>query len=116
MDIDHFKKINDTYGHDAGDRVLATVADRVSRDLRSFDDAYRWGGEEFLLCLKEADGGRVCRCWSVCARGLPQSPSRGGWQKISQLRRRSVSWSAQPKVTTEDLIHAADRAPLPRQK
>jgi len=55
MDIDHFKLINDTYGHDAGDRVLAAVADHVSRSLRPFDDAYRLGGEEFLLCLKEAD-------------------------------------------------------------
>lgn len=55
MDIDHFKKINDTYGHDAGDRVLAAVADHITRGLRSFDDAYRIGGEEFLLCLKEAD-------------------------------------------------------------
>lgn len=55
MDIDHFKNINDTYGHDAGDRILASVADHISRGLRSFDDAYRIGGEEFLLCLKEAD-------------------------------------------------------------
>ncbi|HEU0118652.1 MAG TPA: diguanylate cyclase [Alphaproteobacteria bacterium] len=55
MDVDHFKKINDTYGHDAGDRVLAAVADHISRGLRAFDDAYRTGGEEFLMCLKEAD-------------------------------------------------------------
>jgi diguanylate cyclase (GGDEF)-like protein len=55
MDVDHFKKINDNYGHDAGDRVLASVADHVSRKLRSHDDAFRFGGEEFLLCLKDAD-------------------------------------------------------------
>lgn len=55
MDVDHFKSVNDTYGHDAGDRVLAAVADLVSRSLRAFDDAYRMGGEEFLLCLKEID-------------------------------------------------------------
>jgi diguanylate cyclase (GGDEF)-like protein len=55
MDIDHFKKINDTHGHDGGDRVLASVANHLSRGLRPFDDAWRWGGEEFLLCLKEAD-------------------------------------------------------------
>lgn len=55
MDVDHFKSINDTYGHDAGDRVLAAVADHVSHGLRSFDDAYRLGGEEFLMCLKDTD-------------------------------------------------------------
>jgi diguanylate cyclase (GGDEF)-like protein len=55
MDIDHFKKINDSHGHEAGDRVLAAVADHISNKLRGHDDAFRFGGEEFLLCLKEAD-------------------------------------------------------------
>jgi len=55
MDIDHFKSINDTHGHDAGDRVLMTVANHIIRLLRPFDDAYRVGGEEFLLCIKETD-------------------------------------------------------------
>ncbi len=55
MDIDHFKKVNDTYGHDNGDRVLSAVANHITRNLRSFDDVWRWGGEEFLLCLKDAD-------------------------------------------------------------
>ena len=55
IDIDHFKKVNDTHGHDAGDRVLMAVANHISRGLRVFDDAYRMGGEEFLLCLKETD-------------------------------------------------------------
>lgn len=55
MDIDHFKAINDAHGHDAGDRVLAAVADHISQGVRSFDDVYRLGGEEFLLCLKDAD-------------------------------------------------------------
>jgi diguanylate cyclase (GGDEF)-like protein len=54
-DIDHFKRVNDTYGHENGDRVLSAVANHLSRNLRSFDDVWRWGGEEFLLCLKEAD-------------------------------------------------------------
>ena len=55
MDIDHFKKINDTYGHDAGDVTLAAVANHCSRSVRAYDDVYRLGGEEFLICLKEAD-------------------------------------------------------------
>jgi diguanylate cyclase (GGDEF)-like protein len=55
MDIDHFKSINDSFGHDAGDSVLMAVANHVSRTVRVFDDVYRLGGEEFLMCLKEAD-------------------------------------------------------------
>ena len=55
MDIDHFKRVNDSYGHENGDRVLSAVANHISRSLRPFDDAWRWGGEELLLCLKEVD-------------------------------------------------------------
>ncbi len=53
-DIDKFKGINDAYGHDIGDRVLAATAAAISRGIRSFDEAFRMGGEEFLICLKEA--------------------------------------------------------------
>jgi two-component system, cell cycle response regulator len=51
LDIDHFKDINDTYGHPAGDLVLQAFADRVSLGLRTGDIAGRWGGEEFLVIL-----------------------------------------------------------------
>ncbi|MFV0519505.1 MAG: GGDEF domain-containing protein [Lachnospirales bacterium] len=51
-DIDHFKKINDTYGHLAGDYVLETVADLMVENFRSKDIIARWGGEEFLIFIK----------------------------------------------------------------
>lgn len=49
MDLDHFKQINDHYGHAVGDEVLVEVASRLSRSLRNDDIVARWGGEEFLL-------------------------------------------------------------------
>lgn len=52
-DIDHFKQVNDTYGHDIGDRVLAQVADIVHEQLRTTDCLGRWGGEEFLIILPQ---------------------------------------------------------------
>ena len=51
LDIDHFKKINDTHGHAAGDIVLRAVAGSIKRQLRNVDMVFRFGGEEFLILL-----------------------------------------------------------------
>jgi diguanylate cyclase (GGDEF)-like protein len=51
FDIDHFKKVNDTYGHDMGDRVLRLVAETASAELRASDVIGRFGGEEFMILL-----------------------------------------------------------------
>ncbi len=53
LDIDHFKAVNDTYGHDAGDEVLRSVAQRVLANIRSFDMAARLGGEEFVVVMPD---------------------------------------------------------------
>ena len=50
-DIDHFKRVNDEYGHDCGDKVLVTVADSISSQLRDTDFVCRWGGEEILIVI-----------------------------------------------------------------
>jgi two-component system cell cycle response regulator len=59
LDIDHFKLVNDTYGHSAGDMVLKEFAHRLSRHMRSFDMVARIGGEEFLVLLPDVDIGMV---------------------------------------------------------
>lgn len=58
LDVDHFKNINDTYGHAAGDAVLTTIAARLCEILRETDMIVRWGGEEFLAYLPTAPGGK----------------------------------------------------------
>lgn len=55
MDIDHFKVINDTYGHDIGDKVLKLLVAEAQGILRSTDIFSRWGGEEFIVLLPESD-------------------------------------------------------------
>jgi diguanylate cyclase (GGDEF)-like protein len=61
LDIDNFKRVNDTYGHDAGDAALRVIANALREELRGVDTAARYGGEEFAIILPQAgpDGARV---------------------------------------------------------
>ncbi|MGE3624553.1 MAG: diguanylate cyclase [Bdellovibrionales bacterium] len=110
MDIDHFKSINDTHGHDSGDRVLAAVADHISRSMRAFDDAYRLGGEEFLLCIKEAelgDGFKVIERLRQSLERLPIILPNGHGIGITASFGLTVSHD---DVAIDELIHRADQA------
>ncbi len=59
IDIDHFKHVNDTEGHAAGDRVAAEVARRLASSIGTYDFCGRWGGDEFIVLLRECDSGRL---------------------------------------------------------
>jgi diguanylate cyclase (GGDEF)-like protein len=65
FDVDHFKHINDRFGHDCGDLVLQGIADVIRREVRHSDLAARWGGEEFLVLLPQA---RTEVAWGVAER------------------------------------------------
>lgn len=110
MDIDYFKKVNDTYGHENGDKVLSAVANHISRSLRPFDDAWRWGGEEILLCLKEAD---------IAGGNIALERVRAGLEKLTiklvngQEINITASFgivSATKDATIDDLLLKVDRA------
>lgn len=55
LDVDHFKRVNDTYGHEAGDQLLCEIARTIPTVLREYDICGRWGGEEFLLIFPSTD-------------------------------------------------------------
>lgn len=61
LDVDHFKRVNDTCGHAAGDQVLVALAALLSRSLRRTDRCFRFGGEEFLVVCHESDGPGVLK-------------------------------------------------------
>jgi two-component system, cell cycle response regulator len=87
LDLDHFKVVNDTYGHPTGDRVLAAVAAAAQRTLRGSDVVCRYGGEEFAVILPDTD--------AVAAR-LACERVR---EAIGELRHTSIDGRSLPPVT-----------------
>ncbi len=111
IDIDLFKKVNDTLGHGVGDQVLVAVAKVIRNNIRTYDSAGRWGGDEFLVVLPQADchslegaGQRIlheiadsCHAGAEATKILPVNVSIGG-----HLR--------EPGEALETLLHKADTA------
>jgi diguanylate cyclase (GGDEF)-like protein len=110
FDIDHFKKINDTYGHPAGDFVLQKLAAKVSETVRQEDLYARYGGEEFALMLRESASDNAIRCAERCRKAVSSSDYVFNGTPIHVTISLGVatlfdSDFAQP----EDLIAAADK-------
>ncbi len=112
IDIDHFKPVNDTYGHAVGDEVLRVVANRLSQHLRSFDTVARWGGEEFVVVMPEADGTvaaavaeRLRR--KVAGQKIPVSALVG---EIAVAVSIGVAVTGPGVASGDDLLKAADAA------
>ena len=71
-DIDHFKSVNDTHGHDCGDEILKQVAGVFEETVRKQDQISRWGGEEFLILLPETDEGGAVTLAEKIRRGIEE--------------------------------------------
>lgn len=76
LDIDHFKRVNDTWGHAAGDAVLRELAQRVESEVRASDVAARYGGEEFVILLPDTDVDAAARLAERVRTAIAGSPIR----------------------------------------
>ncbi len=110
-DIDHFKKINDSYGHQEGDFVLKAVAGAVSDNLREYDLAARFGGEEFALVLPEAALGQAMLVAERVREKVAKLALKGHLQGQRVTISLGVAAHPNPQIKTiDDLIRLADDA------
>jgi two-component system cell cycle response regulator len=111
LDIDHFKRVNDRYGHNGGDRVLCEVADRLRSSVRPGDVVARYGGEEFAVLLPQAGERDIVGTGERIRTSLAGAPIVVN-QKTSISVSVSVGAAALPEHgrTPAELVLAADRA------
>ena len=111
VDLDHFKSVNDTFGHFAGDAVLREAAVRMLAAIRQYDSVGRYGGEEFLILLPGCDEQATC---SLAERVRAQIAKDGvaAGETILNLTASfgATSVMARQGITAEDLIRKADEA------
>lgn len=109
IDVDHFKRINDLYGHEAGDSVLKDIAQILRRSMREVDTVARWGGEEFILVMPQTNRDRALEpatrvLHAVSERRFEQVPDERITISIG------IACARGETDTVERIIGAADRA------
>lgn len=109
IDVDHFKQINDTFGHPAGDVVLQTIAKTIVRESRSSDLACRYGGEEFALLMPDADANAALVVCERIRQAIEQEafPRLGGRHITVSIGIAGAG--ARSSTTPEDWVETADR-------
>ena len=110
VDIDHFKQINDAFGHAAGDEVLRGMAQRFKSSVRQYDIVGRYGGEEFLVVLPHTDAGQLRgfaeRLWEK----VRSEPFHYDGHDISVTISLGVAAASGSDESHEELIRRADDA------
>ena len=109
-DLDHFKEINDRYGHISGDAVLRAATDRLQSALRSYDYIGRFGGEEFLIIMPGCEPGLAMSIAERARRTLSASPLEVEGKRLSLSISLGVACLSPNTADPVALIHAADQA------
>jgi diguanylate cyclase (GGDEF)-like protein len=108
MDVDHFKRINDQHGHEAGDRTLVEAAALLSSLCRKTDIVARWGGEEFVVMCPDMDSAEASRFAERIRQAVLGMRVRTTAEPIALTASFGVAQRAQ-QTDLQDLITAADR-------
>ncbi|WP_300673258.1 GGDEF domain-containing protein [Desulfoluna sp.] len=106
IDLDHFKQVNDTYGHDRGDIVLRTVAQTIQKNLRDIDHIARYGGEEFILILTNSGVSEAMQC-AERVRGLTENLI---FETFPDSFRVTISVGVTKYTPAEDIRNSINRA------
>lgn len=112
FDIDHFKQVNDEFGHDAGDEVLRNISRAACAELRTVDVIGRIGGEEFVVLLPMTQSAQAFLVAERIRKAVEQTVSHTGQHDISVTLSIGVAEirSTQPEKGVEDLFRCADQA------
>jgi diguanylate cyclase (GGDEF)-like protein len=115
VDIDHFKVVNDTYGHLVGDRVLKAVAEALTSQSRDYDRAGRFGGEEFVLLLAQTGYGDACKIAErlrgyIASLEIPTDDRPGAPTLKVTISIGVTSFGRDESYELTDLLAAADSA------
>lgn len=110
LDIDHFKQVNDQYGHEVGDQVLVAVAALLRRHVRATDMVARWGGEEFLILLRDTGAGTALSVAERLIRLIAETPISMGTTTIACNVSIGIATTATDHTNSAALIRAADHA------
>jgi len=108
-DLDLFKKVNDTYGHDVGDLVLQETARRLKGTLRRQDSLCRWGGEELLVLLPDTDGKGAEEAAEKLRASMSGSPIKAGNNRVEQTISLGVA-SFEKGDDIDAVVRRADKA------
>jgi two-component system cell cycle response regulator len=110
LDIDHFKKVNDTHGHQGGDEVLRSFAKTVAGALREGDVLFRYGGEEFVALLPYADQAGAMKAAERLVKAVAAAPIRVGSTTINVTTSAGVAALASSDADGLSLVARADGA------
>lgn len=106
IDLDHFKALNDSFGHATGDEALQVISSTLVSNLRRYDNAARWGGDEFLVILSPCDKNTLDQLGQRLCMSIAEAMQGRGWEVTASIG----GYLVQPGDSLDQLLQQADDA------